>query len=53
LGLYAIAPSAYTLTIEHLDQFFAWPVALIVMGLVSTFTSWIIPRWRANRKLHR
>ena len=42
-GLSGIAASVHKLTVEHLDKFFAWPVTLIVTGLVSMFASWIIP----------
>jgi len=52
-GLSGIAASVHKLTVEHLDKFFAWPVTLIVTGLVSMFASWIIPRWRAQRSLRQ
>jgi hypothetical protein len=46
-GLGGIAFSVHRFTIEHLDEFFAWPIALIVTGIVWMFISWLVPRYKA------
>lgn len=50
-GLAGIAASAHKFTVEHLDKFFAWPISLIITGIFCMFISWMVPRWKANRKL--
>lgn len=52
-GLGGIAASVHKFTVEHLDKFFAWPISLIVTGIVWMFVSWLVPRWKANLALKR
>jgi hypothetical protein len=52
-GLGGLAAAIHKISVEHLDRYFAWPVTLIVTGLVSMFASWIIPRWQAQRSLRQ
>jgi serine/threonine protein kinase/uncharacterized membrane protein YccF (DUF307 family) len=47
-GLGGIAASVHKFTIKHLDKFFAWPVSLILSGILWMLLSWLIPRWRNN-----
>ncbi len=47
-GLGGIAASVHKFTVEYLDKYFAWPVSLIVTGIVWMFVSWLVPRWKAN-----
>lgn len=50
-GLGGIAASVHKFTVEYLDKYFAWPVSLIVTGIVWMFVSWLVPRWKANMAL--
>jgi len=50
-GLAGIAAAVHKLTIEHLDKFFAWPVSLIITGIIWMLVSWLVPRWKANLTL--
>jgi len=50
-GLGGISAAVHKFTVEHLNKFFAWPVSLIVAGIVWMFISWLVPRWQANLKL--
>ena len=52
-GLAGIATAVHKFTVEHLDKFFAWPVSLIITGIVWMFVSWLLPRWKANLALKR
>jgi hypothetical protein len=52
-GLGGIAFSVHRFTTEHLDKFFAWPVSLIITGIIWMFVSWLVPRWKANLVLKR
>jgi serine/threonine-protein kinase len=52
-GLVGIAASVHKFTVEHLDKFFAWPVSLIISGIIWMFVSWLVPRWKANLALKR
>lgn len=52
-GLAGIAAAVHKFTVEHLDKFFAWPVCLIIAGMVWMFVSWLVPRWQANLRLKR
>jgi len=52
-GLAGIAASVHKFTVEHFDKFFAWPVSLIITGIVWMFISWLVPRWKANQALKR
>jgi len=52
-GLVGIAAAVHKFTVEHLDKFFAWPVCLIIAGMVWMFVSWLVPRWQANLRLKR
>jgi serine/threonine protein kinase len=47
-GLGGVAASVHKLTVEHLDKFFAWPVSLIITGIVWMAVSWLVPRWKAG-----
>ena len=50
-GLAGIAAAVHKFTIEHLDKFFAWPVSLVVAGIVGMLISVLVPRLQASRKL--
>lgn len=50
-GLGGIAASVHKFTVEYLDKYFAWPVSLIITGVVWMFISWLVPRWKANRAI--
>jgi len=53
-GLGGIAAAVHKFTVEHLDKYFAWPISLIISGIVWMIVSWLVPRWQANLKLkHR
>lgn len=52
-GLAGIAAAVHKLTQEYLKDYFAWPVSLIISGIVWMFVSWLVPRWKANRILKR
>ncbi len=52
-GLTGIAVSVHKLTIEHLDKFFAWPISLIVTGIVWMAVSWLVPRWKASSAIKK
>ena len=43
-GLGGIAAAVHKFTVEHLDKFFAWPVSLIITGVVWMLISWLVPR---------
>jgi serine/threonine protein kinase/uncharacterized membrane protein YccF (DUF307 family) len=47
-GLGGIAASVHKFTIKHLDKFFAWPVSLILTGILWMLMAWLIPRWKNN-----
>jgi hypothetical protein len=52
-GMGGIAASVHKFTVEHLDKYFAWPVSLILTGIVWMLVSWLVPRWKdrpASRK---
>ncbi len=50
-GLAGIAAAVHKLTVKHLDKFFAWPVSLIIAGIIWMFVSWLVPRWKARLAL--
>ena len=50
-GLGGIAAAVHKITTKHLDKFFAWPVSLIITGIVWMFVSWLVPRWKASLAL--
>ena len=50
-GLGGIAAAVHKFTVEYLDKYFAWPVSLIITGIVWMFVSWLVPRWKANLAL--
>jgi len=52
-GLIGIAAAVHKFTVEHLDKFFAWPVSLIITGIVWMLVSWLVPRWKASVALKR
>jgi len=52
-GLGGIAASVHKLTLEHLKDFFAWPVSLMITGIVWMLVSWLVPRFRASWALKR
>jgi hypothetical protein len=52
-GLAGLALAVEVLTRTHFKTLFAWPIALITVGMVWMLISWFVPRWRANRMLRR
>ncbi len=50
-GLAGIAAAVHKFTVEHFDKFFAWPVSLIISGIIWMLVSWLVPRWKANLTL--
>jgi hypothetical protein len=52
-GLGGIAAAVHKFTVEYLDKYFAWPVSLIITGILWMFISWLVPRWKANLALKR
>jgi len=50
-GLAGFAVAVQRFTVEHFDQFFAWPISLTVAGIVAMVISCLIPRWQARRTL--
>ncbi|MEN8126410.1 MAG: DUF2157 domain-containing protein [Planctomycetota bacterium] len=52
-GLVGLAAAVHKLTNEYFKNFFAWPISLIVSGLMWMFFSWLVPRFRARRALKR
>jgi serine/threonine protein kinase len=52
-GLGGIATAVHKITIKHLDKYFAWPVCLIITGIIWMLISWLVPRFRASWALKR
>ena len=52
-GLAGIATAVQRFTAEYLKNYFAWPVSLIITGIIWMLVSWRVPIWRANRILKR
>jgi len=52
-GLAGIATAVQRFTAEYLKNYFAWPVSLIITGIIWMLVSWRVPLWRANRLLKR
>jgi serine/threonine protein kinase len=52
-GLAGIATAVQRFTAEYLKNVFAWPVTLIITGIIWMLISWRVPLWRANRLLKR
>jgi serine/threonine protein kinase len=52
-GLAGIATAVQRFTAEYLKDYFAWPVSLIITGIIWMLVSWRVPLWRANRLLKR
>jgi uncharacterized membrane protein YgdD (TMEM256/DUF423 family) len=52
-GLGGIATAVHKITTKHLDKYFAWPVCLIITGIVWMLVSWLVPRWKASIALKR
>jgi hypothetical protein len=52
-GLAGTATAVQRFTAEYLKNFFAWPVSLIITGIIWMLVSWRAPLWRANRLLKR
>jgi serine/threonine protein kinase len=52
-GLAGIATAVQRFTAEYLKDCFAWPVSLIITGIIWMLVSWRVPLWRANRLLKR
>jgi len=48
-----LAGAVQRFTVEYLKNFFAWPVSLIITGIIWMIVSWRVPLWRANRLLKR
>jgi hypothetical protein len=47
-GLGGIAAAVHKFTVEYLDKYFAWPVSLIITGIIWMLVSWLVPRWKAG-----
>jgi serine/threonine protein kinase len=52
-GFAGIGASVHKFTVEHLDKYFAWPVSLIITGIIWMFFSFLVPRWKASIALKR
>jgi hypothetical protein len=52
-GLAGIATAVQRFTAEYLKDYFAWPVSLIITGIIWMVVSWRVPIWKANRLLKR
>ena len=52
-GLAGIATAVQRFTAECLKDYFAWPVSLIITGIIWMLVSWRVPLWRAKRLLKR
>jgi hypothetical protein len=52
-GLAGIAAAVHRLTTDRLDKFFAWPISLIIVGIIWMLLSWLVPRWQAKIKLKK
>lgn len=50
-GLAGIATAVQRFTAEYLKNYFAWPVSLIIAGIIWMLVSWRVPIWKANRLL--
>jgi len=50
-GLAGVAAAVHKFTVEHLDNFFSWPVSLMIVGIVGMLISVLVPRWQASKKL--
>jgi serine/threonine protein kinase len=50
-GLGGIAASVHKLTRRYLEDYFTWPISLIVTGIAWMFVSWLVPRWKASTML--
>ncbi len=50
-GLAGFAVAVQRFTVEHFDESFAWPISLIVTGVLGMLLSCLIPRWQAQQKL--
>jgi serine/threonine protein kinase len=50
-GLAGIATAVHRFTVEYWKEYFAWPVSLIITGIVWMFVSWLVPRWKARMAL--
>jgi serine/threonine protein kinase len=47
-GLAGIAASIQSLTANYFDEYFTWPISLIITGIIWMLVSWLVPRWRAD-----
>ena len=52
-GLAGIATAVQRFTAEYLKNCFAWPISLIITGIIWMLVSWRVPLWRAKRLLNR
>jgi serine/threonine protein kinase len=52
-GLAGTATAVQRFTAEYMKNYFAWPVSLIIIGIIWMLVSWRAPLWRANRLLKR
>lgn len=52
-GLGGIAAAVHKLTIEYLDQYFAWPISLIALGITCMFFSWVVPGLKALKAIQK
>ena len=47
-GLGGIALAVHKLTTKTFEGLFAWPVSLIITGIIWMFVSFLVPRWKAS-----
>jgi serine/threonine protein kinase len=52
-GLGGIAAAVHKFTVKYLDKYFAWPISLIITGIVWMLVSWLVPRWKAGMALKK
>jgi serine/threonine protein kinase len=52
-GLGGIAFAVHKFTVKYLDKYFAWPISLIITGIVWMLVSWLVPRWKAGMALKK
>jgi serine/threonine protein kinase len=50
-GLGGIAFAVHKFTVKYLDKYFAWPISLIITGIIWMLVSWLVPRWKAGMAL--
>jgi len=50
-GLVGVAAAIHKLTSEYFEDYYAWSVLLIIIGITWMFVSWWVPRFKANLAL--